>query len=434
MVTKSKDFLLLMLSTFLIGQNPTAQLSNQENKREVYSQEVSLKRKVNGDFLYEEFLELQEPPKPIEGDLEKKIEEVILLSAVDNNTPSNKPKFAVKGEEEVFIYPVIKIKNGRKTEYYSSVPRIKIKGRKIKTNPSPEIRKQLEELVFEWHKIEPEISIIDPYGNSSKRTRKWIGWDKINYNNFPHKKTKGLAPLTADVKPVKLKNYAGLGTMRFSVRTSTKNKTLKTADEHDLVKGGISEKVLRVSYIKDKTFRGWLTSYFNVPGVYGSATMGSRRDKTHQTELYQGFDCADLIVGAERHINSKHKYSYADNIRRQTQFSKEYLLHWNGVITNKKGKPVILRYGKDVREGDLMFFANKGKSRFWHVVVLYKDLSKELKDDVSSIFENDIKGDGILNAQDLILHYKYAGINVENLDYIYPDPRSQRVVFGRFKR
>ena len=48
MVTKSKDFLLLMLSTFLIGQNPTAQLSNQENKREVYSQEVSLKRKVKG--------------------------------------------------------------------------------------------------------------------------------------------------------------------------------------------------------------------------------------------------------------------------------------------------------------------------------------------------------------------------------------------------
>ncbi|OGJ95412.1 MAG: hypothetical protein A2487_19320 [Candidatus Raymondbacteria bacterium RifOxyC12_full_50_8] len=42
-------------------------------------------------------------------------------------------------------------------------------------------------------------------------------------------------------------------------------------------------------------------SYYWTPWIYGSSSLVSGDNKTHQTEHYVGFDCADLVIGAVRH-------------------------------------------------------------------------------------------------------------------------------------
>lgn len=413
-------------------------LSEEPRKKEVISrQEPS--QEANTGTSFDSTLEEVDSQKcslaVTNESLEKRINSVLLLSSVGSQVPSQESKFAVRGVEKIFLYPVIKVENCSRAEYYCSASKIWVGRKLITTNPSAKSKKELERLLVEWYKIEPVISLFSPYKNVDERTGKWKGWAKVRYNKFFHEKTRGLKPMVADAVPLELRNYAGLGTMRFSIELKLGRRKLKTPDNQDLIRGGISDKVARVSYILDQSFRGWLTSYFNVPGIYGSSYLGRKFNKNHQTELYQGFDCADLVVGAVRHLDKRYKYTHADNLRKRTQYSQPFLLHRNGSITDLRGDFVELRYGKDIREGDLLFFADRNKKHYWHVAVLYKDLGPDFQDDVVEIFKDSkgAKGDGILNSHDLIFHYKHNGIWVEDLNLIFLKLSPKRIVFGRFR-
>jgi hypothetical protein len=60
--------------------------------------------------------------------------------------------------------------------------------------------------------------------------------------------------------------------------------------------GMISPRVFRYSFRSGDDFLGWLSSFFNVPYLFGSAGKGTR----NQAERYLGADCADILVAALR--------------------------------------------------------------------------------------------------------------------------------------
>src|SRR5205814_7803584 len=70
---------------------------------------------------------------------------------------------------------------------------------------------------------------------------------------------------------------------------------------------GILPTVMRVSFRADGAddLPAYLTSFFNVPNLFGSAGTGTG----HQTDLHQGADCADVIVGAARKMGEALPYS-----------------------------------------------------------------------------------------------------------------------------
>ncbi|MBT3814698.1 hypothetical protein HOE37_02340 [Candidatus Woesearchaeota archaeon] len=379
---------------------------------------------------FEEFSvkEKMKEEKEALSELEEKVDQVFVLSGVEKETPSHKPKNAIFGKEEIFLYPVVMVKNGKEVEYYSSAPEIKIKGKNIRTNPNKETRAKLEHVIMQWSKVEPLIDSHFPYENSDPDTRKWLGIDKINYASSQVEKTKGLQRILADAKPTKQNHNFELGTMRFSLELRINDKSWNTPNHNNVKRGGIKSDVLRICYLLDETFLGWTTSYFNVPGIYGSASLNhSHSQRSHQTELYLGFDCADLIVGAARHLNRKYKYTNADGLRQQTEYSDEYLLHQNGEITDLEGNTAQLKYDQDVQQGDLVFFADQNSNRYWHVVVLLEDVNdlsatqRKEKEDAERIF----------NGHDPILHYDNLGLGLSKLTSV--SYQTQKIVFGRIK-
>jgi hypothetical protein len=365
--------------------------------------------------------------------LEETVEEVFVLSGRGPEFPSDKPTSAVFQEEDIFLYPVVKIGNGKSTEYYSSMPQIKLKGKIIDTNPNPEIREILEDADFNWSKVEPIIDAEHPYENSDPVTRKWKGWDKIKYTTSFFEGTKGLQPILADARPTTVQNSSGLGTMRYSLELRIGEKSWNTPGEESTTRGGISSEVVRISYKIDDSFLGIITSYFNVPGVYGSASTDRRKpNKTHQTEQYQGFDCADLVVGAARQLGQDHRYSNANNLRAKTQYSDPYLLQTDGTITDLDGNEIRLQYGRDVNQGDLVFFADVNSRRYWHVVVLLKDMTSESELPEQDVVLNDSNiGNGWLNGQDAILHYDNVTLSVDQLTGVSYE--TQKIVLGRIE-
>src|SRR5260370_23149687 len=91
--------------------------------------------------------------------------------------------------------------------------------------------------------------------------------------------------------------WLGLGVMRLAatVQLGSDETIYATPDASDS-DGMISPRVFRYSFRSGDDFLGWLSSFFNVPYLFGSAGKGTR----NQAERYLGADCADILVAALR--------------------------------------------------------------------------------------------------------------------------------------
>jgi hypothetical protein len=95
----------------------------------------------------------------------------------------------------------------------------------------------------------------------------------------------------------RLGEYRDLGTMRLAATVTGPDAVARaTPDADDAPRGEIAAEVFRYSVRSGDGLFGWLTSYFNVPYVFGSAGVGARS----QAERRVGADCADLIVAGLR--------------------------------------------------------------------------------------------------------------------------------------
>ena len=66
----------------------------------------------------------------------------------------------------------------------------------------------------------------------------------------------------------KVNVHGGLGTMRYKVVVRWSGGSAASPGANDNRRGGISGRVLRVSWREADDFVGYLTSYFNVPNVW----------------------------------------------------------------------------------------------------------------------------------------------------------------------
>src|SRR5205085_2121286 len=137
-------------------------------------------------------------------------------------------------------------------------------------------------------------------------------------------------------------------------------------------------------------FLGWLTSYFNVPYLFGSAGEGAR----NQAERYLGADCADVLVAALRRSGARLSYSSVSGLVDQLRpvAGPVVVAPCDGPACAAAAGP-RLRFGADVRPGDLLALDYVGAAdlpRSWdHIGALIEDRGP------------DGTPDGVLGPEDL---------------------------------
>jgi hypothetical protein len=143
---------------------------------------------------------------------------------------------------------------------------------------------------------------------------KWIGFDRLEYFESALDGD-GTTRLVRDAVPSagaslassapRAEPWSGLGVMHLMATVRVGDAVATTAGAEDVPDGTIAARVFRYSLRSGDDFVGWLTSYFNVPYLFGSAGKGAKA----QAERYVGADCADVLVAALRRLGSRLEYT-----------------------------------------------------------------------------------------------------------------------------
>lgn len=243
-----------------------------------------------------------------------------------------------------------------------------------------------------WQRVEPTMEHIATEGPNEgssiyanavmfgPRHGAWIGYDKLEYSASPVAAAddRWSWPVT-DARPSESRlvrargeEMAGLGVMRLSVSVTPEGGAARrSAGVEDRRRGGISEDVFRYTIRSGDDVFGWLTTFFNVPYVFGSAGVGVRS----QAERYIGADCADVIVAALRRAGHRDfgYTSVAGLIRQLPRVSEP--------IVVSPAEPAAASSDYTPAPGDILAIDYIGATslpRPWdHVVVLVEDRGPE---------------------------------------------------------
>jgi hypothetical protein len=210
----------------------------------------------------------------------------------------------------------------------------------------------------------------------------WIGMDKIEYFESPIDGAAGWVLQVKDATPterIARRRPAAelpLGTMRLGAQAAAPEGPLATPGAGDAPDGMIADRVFRYTFRRGDDFLGWVTSFFNVPYLFGSAGKGKRS----QAERYLGADCADLLVAALRRAGQRQlEYSsvidLVDSLRRVGGTAELASCQPEQPACAQPGPR--LQFGRDVRPGDLLAIDYVGAAdlpRAWdHIVAVVED-------------------------------------------------------------
>jgi len=246
---------------------------------------------------------------------------------------------------------------------------------------------------IKWYQIIPDTSKFYKNANypwEKKEPYKWCGYGKIDYKRveikaFENKKEVVLTQKILELNRPKGNPYyhSKLGSFWFEAEATLKNgKVVKTKGIKNVERKGLSPKVFRVSYMLDKSYVGYLTTFFNVPGIFGSMPYQSRN--------YIGVDCADVLVATTKVMNhQKNTKNYnvmmlVDKLKVKEKFK---------IVNGKPNKK--LKWGKDFNMGDFIAVKYSKNGRYAHIGMLYGDENNN-----SILDEND----SIINAGPNALH------------------------------
>jgi hypothetical protein len=157
----------------------------------------------------------------------------------------------------------------------------------------------------------PAPNAVSVYANAVVLGRdhgKWIGFDRIEYFETPlpgDGTTRALKDAAPSAGTRGGTAWSDLGVMRLAATLHVGGETWSTPGADDAPDGMIASRVFRYSFRAGDDFLGWLTSYFNVPYLFGSAGKGAR----NQAERYLGADCADVLVAALRRSGLRLEYT-----------------------------------------------------------------------------------------------------------------------------
>lgn len=243
-----------------------------------------------------------------------------------------------------------------------------------------------------WYQIIPDTSKFYKNANHpwEKNPYKWTGYGTIDYKrveikSFENKKEVLLTQEILEENRPKNNRYynSKLGSFWFEVVATLKNgKVVKSKGIKDIGKKGLSPKVFRVSYMFDKSYIGYLTTFFNVPGIFGSMPYQSRN--------YIGVDCADVLIATSKVMKrEKNEKNYnvvmlVDKFKRKV---KTKIVH--GTPTKK------LSWGKEFEKGDFIAVKYRENGRYAHIGMLYEDANS------NGVLD---KEDTVINAGPNALH------------------------------
>lgn len=233
-----------------------------------------------------------------------------------------------------------------------------------------------------WYQIFPVLDRMyknanhpwedDPY--------QWVGLDEIAYQRVERTDLRGEWEVRPLDKPARNPHRS-----RFhhqDVGSSWYQVELHRPDGVEISPGlesnddrGLSPTVMRISVRGREGYIGWLESFFNVPGLFGSVVK--------QSSGYVGVDCADVLVAAWHRWKGR---PLAKN------YNVAMLVDlWPRVleIDVDGGEPAeAVTWGEQVRPGDILAVRYPGSAQFQHIGALYQDAD----------------GDGLLGGNDLVLH------------------------------
>ena len=267
--------------------------------------------------------------------------------------------------------------------------------------------KEIDGASIKWFQIQPNINI--QYNNAVwpwlPNAYKWKGYDKIKYARVPIHQfddiwevnilpevglTANLSkPLTRSdaqlsnferrvIGPRKDKNQFSssyMGSFWFQAEVKKDGRTFQTPGINSRDNRGISQKVFRVSIKQGNDLLGNLTSYFNVPSIFGSTP--------YQVKNHIGVDCADVLMAA---------YCKTNNVPIAKDYNVAMLTSKFKTIVKSRiraGKLVSeIRWNKEIQAGDFIAVRYPKSKQYQHIGALY----------------NDQNGNDLLDGEDLILH------------------------------
>ena len=345
---------------------------------------------------------------------------VFLVAGVQGAVPRDRAVNARLGQK-VHLHAVVRVGRGRRARYHADVGSFRL-GRRLMRGKRVRPLSELGPLRWRWYRVEPRphhVNTPEPnkgnkaYSNAKlfgKSHGKWLGYDTIEYVEglIPGSSGSAISPTRTRPTHPRVDVNGGLGTMRYKVQVELGapkhgGQAVSSYGMESQIIGGISPRVMRVTFRGGDDLVGYLQGFFNVPNVFGSGGHGKR----HQTDRYQGADCADVIIGAVRAAGYPMPYTSVAGLKRFARPVTERLLLTKKGITYadgpRKGQAAVVPFGRGgVRPGDLMlidYYGFNGSPRSWdHIAVVDRDLGAR----------------GRFDPEDPVLHMGYLyGLTVE---------------------
>jgi hypothetical protein len=249
-----------------------------------------------------------------------------------------------------------------------------------------------------WHQIIPDTSKIYKNANMpwEKDAYKWIGLAKINYqrkeltgfqgrwqiepfdneNNTQVRDRKSSPFRSLSAKAANSKYYhEDVGSFWIQAEVEKEGVIYRSAGIEDSDKKGLSPKVFRVSIRDGEGYIGYLTSFFNVPALFGSIT--------YQSNNYIGVDCADVLVAAYSKWKNKPIEKNYNVAMLVSQWAKVGEFDLSEGTADKQ-----LKWGRDVRPGYFIAVRYSGSKQYQHIGALFSDANQN----------------GVLDGGDLVIH------------------------------
>lgn len=247
-----------------------------------------------------------------------------------------------------------------------------------------------------WFRIVPDLT--RNYKNAQypwdPQPYKWIGFARIAYERRELEEFRGHWEIEPFARGGRVAGPGGgspyarddAGSFWFQAEVDVGGMTLRSPGFEDRDGYGVAPRVMRVSIRDGGGFLGFLASFFNVPGLFGSVPR--------QSESYVGVDCADVIAAArarwkgDRLVKDFNVAQLVATLPRVREFE---------VSGGNPGSE--LRWGDDVRPGDVIAVRYRGARQYQHIGALFADANRN----------------GRLDAEDEVIHAGPAPLQVSHL-------------------
>ncbi len=222
-----------------------------------------------------------------------------------------------------------------------------------------------------WFQIVPETA--RSYKNANhpweREPYKWVGFGRIDYHQDEIVSWRGKTEV--DLKPEEIFQgashspfyHADLGSFWLSVQAVAGGRKLRSVGLEENGDRNLSPAVFRLSIQQDASYLGFLTGFFNVPGLFGSVPS--------QSFHYIGVDCADVLVAAHRRWKG---------LEEPEDFNVSMLVKaWNKVaeFPVAGGAPKsLVHWGTQVLPGDAIAVCYTPGKAFQHIGALSRDVNR----------------------------------------------------------